>query len=50
MSIEEIKKEIKYYTGKKSVSDVEAEEILYFYESNGCKELDAVINDYYSCC
>ena len=48
MSVEEMKKEIYYYTDIQA-TDEEAEEILDVYESNPKADLSAIINDYYCC-
>lgn len=48
MSIETLRKEIYYYTGKKP-SDDEVEEIKYFVEQNPDSDLSEIISDYYSC-
>lgn len=48
MTIEQIKKEIWYYAGKKA-STAEAEEILGFVEDNPEASLDEIISDYYGC-
>lgn len=48
MTIEEIKKNIYYYAGIEA-SDEEAEEILYYCESNPRADLSAIISDYYCC-
>lgn len=44
--IEQIKKEIYYYTGKR-VTDDEALEILDFQKENPGASLDEILNDYY---
>lgn len=49
MSIEFVKKEVYYYTGK-VVSNVEAFEILDIAEDNPYASLDEIISDYYTCC
>ena len=48
MSIERIKQEIYYYTGRMPTVQ-EAEEILDFAEMNPQTTLDEIISDYYSC-
>lgn len=48
MSIEQIKKEVLYYRGKKATT-AEAEEILAFAEDCPGASLDEIITDYYSC-
>ena len=48
MSIETLRKEIYYYTGKKP-SDEEVEEIIDFYEQSPDSDLSEIISDYYSC-
>lgn len=48
MSIEMIKKEVLYCTGKK-VSNQEAEEIKAFAEDCPGASLSEIISDYYSC-
>jgi hypothetical protein len=48
MSIEQIKKEIWYYAGRKATTE-EAEEILGFIEDNPEASLDEIISEYYSC-
>lgn len=47
MSIEQMKKEIWYYTGKKATKQ-EAEEILGFVEDNPSASLDEIIQEYYA--
>lgn len=48
MSIEQIKKEVLYYRGKRATT-AEAEEILAFAEDCPGASLDEIIADYYSC-
>ena len=48
MTIEQIKKEIWYYAGKKA-TDREADEIIGFAEDNPDISLDEIISDYYNC-
>lgn len=48
MSIEMIKKEVLYYTGKK-MSNQEAEEIQAFAEDCPGASLSEIISDYYGC-
>ena len=48
MTIEQIKKELKYYTGMK-VSTKEAQEIKAFAEDCPGASLDEIISDYYGC-
>ena len=47
MSIEKMKREIWYYSGKKA-TDEEAEEIIGFAEDNPNASLDEIIQDYYA--
>ena len=47
MLIEQMKKEIWFYAGKKA-TDQEAEEILGFAEDNPSASLDEIIQDYYA--
>lgn len=47
MSINEMKKEIWFYAGKKATSQ-EAEEIIGFMEDNPSASLDEIIRDYYA--
>jgi hypothetical protein len=47
-TIQDVKDEVYYYTGKKNVSDAEAKEILWFVETNKAP-LGEVIEAYYSC-
>ena len=47
MTIEQMKKEIWYYAGKKA-TDEEADEILGFSEDNPEVSLDEIIQDYYA--
>lgn len=49
MSIETLRKEIYYYTGKKP-SDEEVEEIKDFYEQSPHSDLSEIISDYYYSC
>ena len=46
MTIEQMKKEIWYYSGKKATNQ-EAEEIIGFMEDNPSAPLDEIIRDYY---
>lgn len=48
MTIEQIKKEIYYYVGKRATNE-EAEEILGFIEDTPDASLDEIISEYYSC-
>lgn len=48
MSIETLRKEIYYYTGKKP-SDEEVEEIMDFVKLNPSTDLSEIISDYYGC-
>ena len=48
MTIEQIKKEVKYYHGKAATTQ-EAEEIQAFMEDCPGASLDEIISDYYSC-
>ena len=48
MSIEQIKKEVLYYTGMKA-SNQEAQEIKAFAEDCPGASLDEIISDYYGC-
>lgn len=48
MTIEQMKKEIWYFTGKKA-TDEEADEIIGFAEDNPESSLAEIISDYYSC-
>ena len=48
MTIDQIKREIEYYTGS-PVSDDEANEILAFKEENPRADLSEIISDYFGC-
>lgn len=48
MSIETLRKEIYYYTGKKPSTE-EVEEIMDFVEQNPESDLSEIISDYYGC-
>jgi hypothetical protein len=48
MSIEYLRKEIFYYTGKKPSTE-EVEEIKCFVEQNPESDLSEIISDYYGC-
>lgn len=48
ITIEQIKKEVFYYSGK-NISDEEADEILYFAEQNPSASLCEIISGYYNC-
>lgn len=48
MTIEQIKKEVYYYLGRKA-TDEEAEEILAYAEDCPGTSLDEIISDYYDC-
>lgn len=47
MSIEFIRKEIYYYTGKEPTNE-EIEEIKYFHDQSPDSDLSEIISDYYS--
>lgn len=47
MTIEQMKKEIWFYAGKKATNQ-EAEEIIGFMEDNPSASLDEIIQDYYA--
>lgn len=47
-TIEQIKEEIAYYTGKTNVSDDEAKQIMYYVNELGSNLYD-VVSAYYSC-
>lgn len=48
MTIEQVKKEIWYYAGKRA-STLEAEDVLGFIEANPETPIDEIISDYYGC-
>ena len=48
MTVEQIKKEVYYYIGKK-ISDDEALEIMYFVEDCPGASLDEIVSEYFSC-
>ena len=48
MSIETLRNEIYYYTGKKP-SDDEVEEIMDFVKQSPESDLSSIISDYYGC-
>lgn len=47
MTVEQMKKEIWFYAGKKATNQ-EAEEIIGFMEDNPSASLDEIIQDYYT--